>query len=123
MIRTFSFSKHRMDAYVDGVFAIASTLLVLDLRIPEALASTDVPGHLYALTPRLITYALSFALLGAYWLVHWFETNFLVRYDFGTIVAQLFSLMMIAIIPFTTATLGAYPNSGWAEAMWAGEEY
>ena len=52
-------SPHRLEALADGIFAIAMTLLVLDLRIPEATSSGDLATGLAALWPRFATFFIS----------------------------------------------------------------
>jgi uncharacterized membrane protein len=59
----------RIIALADGIFAIAMTLLVLDLRVPAAdLHGDDLAGSLCALEPRLLVYVVSFVLISQFWL-------------------------------------------------------
>jgi uncharacterized membrane protein len=58
----------RLHALTDGVFAIAMTLLVLELHVPDAASTDEFIRGLAALVPSLFSFTLSFAVLGAYWL-------------------------------------------------------
>jgi len=60
----------RIVAFSDGVFSIAITLLVLNLGIAKDLASGEVAEALWGQRENLLAYALSFAVIGRYWLVH-----------------------------------------------------
>jgi len=84
----------RTEGISDGVFAVSLTLLILDVRPPEGSVSQLVHG-LVLIAPRLGTFALSFAIVAYYWLVH------------HLIFASL-RLFTIAVLPFSTAVLGRY---------------
>src|SRR2546429_9497289 len=60
----------RVLALSDGVFAIAATLLVLDLRLPESFDARELPDKLHELLPAFGGYALSYVLIGLLWLGH-----------------------------------------------------
>ena len=65
--------KSRIAALVDGIFAVAMTLLVLDLKLPEGTSLSSDPAvwrQLFELTGRFSTYALSFIVLGIFWIGH-----------------------------------------------------
>ena len=67
------FSPNRLEALTDGVFAIVMTLLVLELSIPEIAHSSvqaELPQRLLELGPKLISYAVSFIILGMFWYLH-----------------------------------------------------
>ncbi|OJY39885.1 TMEM175 family protein [Pseudonocardia sp. 73-21] len=108
----------RLAAFSDGVFAIAITLLVL----PLADAEID-PGHvgesLAALAPRGLTFALSFAVIGRYWLVHHDNVRALVRSDRGLLVLNLAFLFCIAFMPFPTSVLGGTDGGTAATVLYA----
>lgn len=70
---SFGISKHRMEALVDGVFAIAMTLIVLEVRVPDLENPGESSALLIALGrygPVLLAYFLSFGLLGLLWVWH-----------------------------------------------------
>jgi len=95
----------------DGLFAIALTILVIDLRVPElpAMADSDqVSAALGALLPRIFAYALSFTIISMYWVAHWRRFKLIVRADSGLAYANLLLLAFIALIPFPTALIGEH---------------
>lgn len=62
-------NKQRLEAFSDGVFAIVITLLILDIKIPEALPA-ELGGALHRVIPQVLTYILSFFIVGLYWNLH-----------------------------------------------------
>lgn len=94
-----------MLALSDGLFATALTLLVLDLRIPEALSSSD--GHPLVfvkwLGPHLFSYLLTFLVAGGYWLAHHRNFEHLKCFERGLLSYNLLFLLFIGLFPFTTA--------------------
>src|SRR5215468_909030 len=72
--------RNRIEALTDGVFAVAMTLLVLDIKVPEleqALSSAELPFRLLALWPKFLSYAISFVILGVYWVGHHLQLSFI----------------------------------------------
>jgi uncharacterized membrane protein len=104
-------NKGRFEAFSDGVFAFAITLLVLGFVVPH-LAHPDARGlatSLLSMWPNLIAYALSFAVIGIMWQNHHTLFRSVARVDRTTIFYNLLLLAGTAFIPFATGTLGAYP--------------
>lgn len=106
------FRKERAEALTDGIFATVMTILVLSLVVP-VITSGNVDGllksDLVALLPNILTYVMSFLVLGTIWIGH----NNIFRYleDAGRKVQwiNLMLLLSVGFIPFTTALLGRYP--------------
>jgi len=98
-------SKGRVEAFSDGVFAIAVTLLVLDLRSPE------VPGEfahdLAVQWPSYLAYVAAFAMVGSVWLHHHLVFARVARVDIGVILTNLVLLLTVSILPFPTAVLSS----------------
>src|SRR6266849_755022 len=67
----------------DGVFAIATTLLVLAIGVPAGKTAKELPGALIGLWPSIATYALSFIVVGAYWMAHQRIFHYITRSDSG----------------------------------------
>ncbi len=108
----------RLAAFSDGVFAIAITLLILPLA--DAQIDPDHVGEsLAALAPRGFTFALSFAVIGRYWLVHHDNVRALVRSDQGLLLLNLVFLFCIAFMPFPTSVLGGTPDNAAATVLYA----
>jgi TMEM175 potassium channel family protein len=104
----------RVIALSDGVYAIALTLLILDIRLPELpqpVSSQEFEVALLALQPQLFSYALSFAVIGIFWLAHHRYFRYIKRVDSTLSVLNLLSLFWVAFIPFPTALVGQYAPS------------
>ena len=103
-------STARTEAFSDGVLAIAITLLVLDLRVPE------VNGGLWhALVkqwPSYASYAVSFLVIGIIWINHHAVFAQIARTDRTLLILNLIVLMTVAFIPFPTAVLARYLRAG-----------
>ncbi|PWU01901.1 MAG: DUF1211 domain-containing protein [Bacteroidetes bacterium] len=101
----------RIEAISDGVFAIALTLLVLDIRVP-VLESIKTEGDLMhafrGLTPRLLSYFASFMTLGIFWTGHALQYSYIEKSDRNLNWFNLFFLMFVSVLPFTTAFLSEY---------------
>ncbi len=97
----------RIVAFSDGVFAIAITLLVLNLTIPaHHLSNDDLTRALLDERQDLFAFALSFAVIGRFWLIHHRFFGDVVGFDSRLIVFNLFYLAWIVLIPFSSRVLG-----------------
>ncbi|HME81975.1 MAG TPA: TMEM175 family protein [Candidatus Eremiobacteraceae bacterium] len=105
-------SKSRFEAFSDGVFAFAITLLVLGFSLPAIRLTTnhDLTAALLALWPNLIAYALSFGVIGIMWQNHHALFRQVEKVDRATIFWNLLLLAGTAFIPFATGALGNYPT-------------
>jgi uncharacterized membrane protein len=103
-------SLSRSEAFSDGVFAIAATLLVLEIRVADLSNATSqkVWLELLHLLPHMISYATSFIVISVIWLNHHALFHFVKRVDRSTLTINLFLLMCIAFIPCSTAIVGKY---------------
>jgi uncharacterized membrane protein len=108
---------NRIVAFSDGVFAIAITLLVLGLTIPGHL--DDPKQALLDNKGDFLAYAVSFAVLGRYWLAHHRFFSALERFDGRLMVLNLFYLAWIALVPFASEVLGDYGNTTAAVVLYA----
>lgn len=93
---------NRLEAFSDGVFAIAITLLVLEIKVPPG-ASLG-PGLLH-LWPSYLAYAISFIVIGAIWINHHAMFDWIVHADHKLLLLNTLHLMFIAFLPFPTAVL------------------
>jgi TMEM175 potassium channel family protein len=101
----------RLVFFSDAVFAIAMTLLVIDVRLPELagrVGDADLAAALSELWPRIFAYALSFTVIGLYWLAHWRRYMLVRRADDRLALLNLVLLGLVAFIPFPTSILGEY---------------
>ncbi len=105
------FRLQRIEAISDGVFAIALTFLALDLKVPVNTlvhTETDLLHTFLNLAPKLLTYFLSFITMGIYWLAQSTQFHYIEKSDRNLNWINLFFLLAISIMPFTTAFLSEY---------------
>jgi uncharacterized membrane protein len=97
----------RAFAFIDATFAVALTLLVTTLEVDDVSSSlTSVSALFDAVGAQFITFVIAFAVIATYWLAnHRMVANF-VAIDTPTIVAHLFLIAAIVLLPFTTASVG-----------------
>jgi len=106
----------------DGVFAIAITLLILDIRvpdIPDTLVASELPGELLSLWPKYLGYFLSFVGISSFWLIHHSIFRPIRSYDRILLYLNLLFLMLVAFVPFPTSLLGEYGNHQLPVAIYA----
>lgn len=99
--------------FSDAVFAIAITLLALDIRLPgEAgpLTNSELAAALLQITPKYLGYVISFLVIGSFWVAHHRKFSFVQRTDQALLWLNLLMLMFVAFIPFPTAVLSASGN-------------
>jgi uncharacterized membrane protein len=104
-------SLERLAALGDGVFAIAMTLLVLDLHVPASAAihgERELWRALVALAPRLETYCLSFLTLGIFWVGHQTQLSHFARSDRNLAWIRIGFLSAVSLMPFSTALLSEF---------------
>ena len=100
--------KSRIESFSDGVFAIVITLLVLSIKIPDVNYSKISDG-LLAILPSTGVYALSFILIGMYWVFHHYSFSFFDEVDGVMVWLNIIFLLFISFLPFPTSLLGKYP--------------
>jgi len=101
----------RVLAFSDGLFAIAMTLLIVAVGVPDIADGDDISDLADALNdlkPELISFFISFAVIGRYWLAHHQFFSLLEKADQGLIGLNLVYLAFVAFLPFPTALLGDY---------------
>jgi uncharacterized membrane protein len=109
----------RIAAFTDGVFAIAITLLVLSLNVPEGLPKDDLGNYLADSWAQVFAYFLSFAVIGRFWIAHHAIFTLLRRFDVPLLVLTLAYLSMVVLIPFPTELLGDYGSQPEAVMLYA----
>src|SRR2546426_6857255 len=100
----------RVETLADGVFAIVMTILVLDLHVPQVADPTQLVPRLVEMWPKFLTYAISFFLVGAYWIAHHSQYRFIERTNRIILLLNILFLMAVAVIPFTASLVGEYPE-------------
>lgn len=98
----------RMVFFSDAVFAIAMTLLVVDLRLPELVSDAEsaIVDALWGMRWDVFAYVLSFLVIGSFWLAHWRRYHHIERVDGRHAAINILFLAAIAFIPFPTSVLG-----------------
>ncbi len=95
----------RLLALSDGVIAVAITLLVLDIRLPEGFGEfndTELWAALVALWPRILAYLLSFYVIAQFWFSHRSKFNRIVKTDSRLMWINMLFLLTVGLVPFTT---------------------
>ena len=106
----------------DGVFAIAITLLILDIRVPdlpENLVAGELPGELLSLWPKYLGYFLSFVGISTFWMIHHSIFRPITDYHRSLHYLNFLFLMLVAFVPFPTSLLGEYGNHQLPVAVYA----
>ena len=106
-------SLDRLTSLTDGLFAVAMTLLVLDLRVPVSIAVSGHSEHrlweaLLRLGPSFAAYLLSFTMLGTFWLAQHTLLTILGRCDRTLTWIHLGFLFVVSLLPFSAALLAHY---------------
>lgn len=98
----------RIEAFSDGVFAIAITLLVLEIKVPHLQAGSDLLSSLLRLWPDYFSYILSFVMIGIYWANHHYIFKLFQKTNHALNLLNLLFLLFIAFLPLPTEVLGDY---------------
>jgi uncharacterized membrane protein len=103
------FALDRIVFFSDAVFAIVITILVLPLTADVGLSegAGGLASQVWALRPKLLAFAVSFLVIGQFWIAHHRIFNRVRRYDLPLMWLNLVSLLTISFLPFPTALLGA----------------
>jgi uncharacterized membrane protein len=109
----------RILALSDGVFAIALTLLILDIAVPATTSNNDLAKVLLDLWPRYLAFALSFLVISRFWVIHRQAFRLIVRGDPALVWLNLLLLLFISFLPFPTAVLGEHNGSPAAAVLYA----
>ena len=105
--------KHRLEALADGIFAVALTLLVLDIKLPDsaiAESSDELVTNLLALERHFIIYIISFVVIGMYWINHHIQFHFVRRTNRRLIWVNLLYLLLVSFLPFATDLVGDHKD-------------
>ena len=105
----------RLEAFSDGVFAIAITLLILDVKLPQADPRSPLGANLTHQAPHYLGYAISFIVIGMIWLNHHGIFQRIDRIDHPGLVLNLILLMCVVFIPYPTSVMASYFRAGFDE--------
>jgi uncharacterized membrane protein len=105
--------KNRIEALTDGIFAVAMTLLVLDIKPPLHLrfeTNGALVVHLSGLEHSLVMYAISFVVLAMYWTGHHLHFHFVRHVDRHLLWINLLFLLLAVVVPFSTNLVGDHSH-------------
>ena len=103
----------RLIFFSDAVFAIAITLLALEIRLPGEIAqegNMELLQNLLVIWPKYLGYVVSFLAIGNFWVIHHRQYRYIERYDTRLMFINLLVLMAVAFIPFPTSVISENGN-------------
>jgi len=106
-----SMTTKRIETLVDGIFAIAMTLLVLSLNVPQIpypATNAQILDFFINMIPQFFVYFLSFVLLATFWRINHSQFNIIEKTDQNLIWINVFWLLFVALVPFSTNLVGDY---------------
>ncbi len=114
--------KGRIETLADGIFAIAMTLLVLQLQVPDLRDGQldQLGSRLVELAPKFSAFIISFMSCGVYWVAHHLQMNYVYRTDRIFMWTNICFLMVISAIPFSAALIGEYHEESLAIRVYCG---
>ncbi len=116
-------SKARLETLSDGIFAVAMTLLVLDIKVPHLpshTTSAQLFAALFELWPKVGAFIISFFFLAKTWDVHRLILHSLERVDYTFSVANVLLLLFACGLPFSTSLVAEFPHTGIAAGIYLG---
>jgi uncharacterized membrane protein len=121
VIHSILLSKGRMEALTDGIFAIAMTLLVLELKVPDLPKSAGVTELLHRIgedAPSFVSFLISFLYCGLLWVMHHLAMHFVRHLQIGLVWLNLLFLMSISTMPFSCGLLGHFLHNRAAQEIY-----
>jgi uncharacterized membrane protein len=121
LMNNILFSKGRMEALTDGIFAIAMTLLVLELKVPDLPKSADTHELLHKIgeeMPAIFSFIVSFLYCALLWTMHHMAMHFIRHLQMGLVWLNLLFLMSISVMPFSCGLLGHFVRNKAAEEIY-----
>lgn len=104
-------SSDRMSTLIDGIFAIAMTLLILSIEVPRLsgqISDTLIQTSLYAIISPFTSFVLSFILLAMFWTINHTQMHYIEKVDKGFLWINIIWLLFIVMVPFSTEISGMY---------------
>ena len=110
---TVVLSPHRSEALTDGIFAVAMTLLVIELKLPDHAAihgADDFAQAVFDLWPKFLAWFLSFFVLSFFWVGHHRTFQYVRRADGPLLALNLGQLAAVSLMPFSCSLIGEHPE-------------
>src|SRR5260221_7292542 len=114
MNHSHQLTTRRIEAFSDGIFGLVATLLVLDLRLPDAIklmTNKIALNTLFHLAPQFLSFSLSFFIVSIFWVNHHQFFYSLKKADRKLLWLNNLLLFWLCFIPFPTAFLGRFPTN------------
>jgi uncharacterized membrane protein len=116
------FKPERLLAFSDGIFGVAVTLLVIDLRLPpiaEGDGDLSLLRAIYAIGPKVVVFAFTFIILGMSWFGHHRKFSYIDKVDSSVLWINLLYLMSLCLVPFASSVLSEHGNNRFAFVLYA----
>lgn len=114
--------KHRIEALTDGIYAVAMTILVLELKFPhgqEYATRAEFHEALAHLLPKFIAWLISFFILGTFWISHHRAFHFVKRVDVKLLWINMLGLLFASFLPFASSLVGEHAGFFVAQVIYA----
>jgi uncharacterized membrane protein len=118
-------SKERLEAFSDGVFAVALTLLILEIHAPEVARHSSIGVYAAAmapLIPKVISFVLTFVIICIHWVGHHYFFRHVREVPLGLVWLNNLFLLWICFMPFPTAMLGDNPTDQFPIILYGGNQ-
>ena len=112
------YSKHRLELLSDAIFAIAMTLLVLDIKIPAEIPRGQLASALWSQSPEWISFAITFFLAAIFWTLQSHVYGLLEKVDREGLVLTFIFLGFVSLLPFSTSLVSHHPKERLALAVY-----
>jgi uncharacterized membrane protein len=119
--KQWQFSKNRLEAFSDAVFAIVITLLVLEIKIPHIAHPENIDevwAALKSVSHIFFSWAISFFFVALIWLHHHQIMHMSTKSDYGVLWINTILLFFVSLLPFPTSLMGEYPQQPVMVAFW-----
>ena len=115
-------SRHRIEALTDGIFAVAMTLLVIELKLPAhdlIKTQTDLINAVGHLLPKFIAWVISFFVLALFWIGHHKLFHFVRHIDGKLLALCILQLGFVSLMPFSSALAGEFAETWFSQVFYS----
>jgi uncharacterized membrane protein len=112
-------SKNRIETLTDGIYAIAMTLLVLGIEVPQVLPLVPLDTLFHSLIPDIIHFVISFLALAVIWVLHHQQFHYIRMMDNTLLWMSIIGLMLVCLVPFSTSLADTYSGVALANIPFA----